>query len=533
MLLTQWRLATSPACHPRRGTGTGNEQTRIPANPGDDQGGTGQDGAASSGPHRGGTLVMDMTNPVTTFDPAAIASNENIWVFEQIAQPLFRTSLDGKTVEPQLATGYSVSADHLTWTIHLRHGVKFSNGKPMTSKDVVFSLTRALNPKYLWYFINSNFKSVKAAGPYTVLLTTKSPWAPTASDLALFANAIFPANFGGQPAATFFQHPVGTGPFKLSKWVKGQSVQLVRNTYYWQPGRPYLNGVTYNYTPDSNARVLALKGGQAQIVEFVPYSLVSSVRAAGYNVTLFPSTQVNYYSLNSRSKPLTDPDVRRAISLATDRALINKSLFASIGKLAGSPLPPSMQYSVPTPSILTYDVAAAKKALAKSKKYSHGGFTLNFVVAGGDPVQTGAAQIFQAEMKPLNINVKISSYDQATVNAKQAAFAYDVMFGYYTNDITDVDEFFTFCFNGTIAPWANYTHYADPVVVSDISKAEHAFASSDRADLYSQALNKIASDQVLDWVNYTPFVYGYAHSVQGFHVNPEGKFRLQDVWLTK
>ncbi len=493
-------------------------------------GGSGTPTAPTAGPHHGGTLVMDMTNPVTTFDPLQIANNENIWVFEQIAQPLFRTSGDGKSVEPALATGYSVSADKLTWTIHLRHGVEFSNGQPMTSKDVVFSLTRALNPKALWYFINSNFKSVTADGPDTVILTTKSPWAPTASDLALFANSIFPANFGGQSAAQFFQHPIGTGPFKLVKWVKGQSVQLVRNTHYWEPGKPYLNGITYDYVPDSNTRIIQLKGGQAQVVEFVPYSLVSSVRAAGDNVTLFPSTQVNYYSLNHQSKPLKDPNVRRAISLATNRAQINKSLFASIGTVATSPLPPSMQYSVPTPSIVTYDPKAAQAALAKSA-YPHGGFTLNFVIAGGDPVQSGAAQIFQAELKPLHINVKISSFDQATVNAKQAAFAYDVMFGYYTNDITDVDEFFSFCYNGTIAPWANYTHYADPVVIKAIQQAEHAFASSDRAALYAKALTTIAADSALDWVNYTPFVYAYPKNVHGFHVNPEGKFRLQDVWL--
>jgi peptide/nickel transport system substrate-binding protein len=475
--------------------------------------------------------VVRVTNPVTTFDPAQIANNENIWVFEQIAQPLFRTSVDGKKVEPALATSYSVSSDQLTWTIQLRHGVKFSNGQPMTSRDVVFSLTRAFNPKALWYFINSNFASVTADGPYTVVLKTKSPWAPTPSDLALFANAIFPANFAGQSASDFFQHPIGTGPFELSKWVKGQSIVLVRNPHYWEPGKPYLAKVVYNYVPDSNTRILQLKGGQAQIVEFVPYSLVNSVKASGYTVSLFPSTQVNYYSLNNRSKPLSDPNVRRAISLATNRDLINKSLFAGIGQVTTSPLPPSMQYSVPTPSIQTYDVSAAKAALAKSK-YPHGGFTLNFVVAGGDPVQTGAAQIFQAEMKPLNINVKIESFDQATVNARQAAFAFDVMFGYYTNDITDVDEFFSFCFNGTIAPWANYTHYVDPAVVSDIQQAEHAFESSKRAALYAQALAKIAADQPLDWVNYTPFVYAYPSNVHGFSVSPLGKFRLQDVWLS-
>jgi peptide/nickel transport system substrate-binding protein len=491
-------------------------------------------GASSSGsaagPHRGGTLVMDVTNPVTTFDPAAIGTNENIWVFEQIAQPLFRTGLDGKSVDPALATGATVSADKKTYTIHLRPGVKFSNGQPMTSKDVVFSLRRAMNPKALWYFIDSNFKSVRADGPDTVILTTKSPWAPTISDLALFANAILPANFGGQPAAAFFQHPVGTGPFKLTQWVKGKSLSLARNPYYWEPGKPYLNGITYNYVPDSNTRLIQLKGGQAQVIETVPFSLVAATRAAGYNVSLFPSTDVNYYAFNHRTKVLKDPNVRRAISLATNRKLINKSLFDGLATVATSPLPPSMQYSVPTPSITTYNLKEAKAALARSA-YPHGGFTLEFMTAGGDPVQAGAAQIFQAEMKALNIKVKIDSFDQAEVNARQAAFQYDVAFGLYTNDITDVDEFFSFCFNGTIAPYANYTHYIDPKVISLIDRGEHAFTSSERASVYAQALRQIAADSTLDWVNYAPFVYASAKSVHGFRVNPEGKFRLQDVWL--
>ena len=181
-------------------------------------------GASSTTPHRGGNLVIDTDTPVSDFDVWSTSDNESIWCLDQITQALYANSSDGKSVYPLLATSYSLSTNDLTWTIQLRHGVRFSNGAEMTSKDVVFSIQQEANQTNDtgWGFLDAQIASVTAEGSYTVAITTKYPWAPMLADLAFFGNAIVPYNYGGETHAQFYQNPIGTGPFMISKWVKGR-----------------------------------------------------------------------------------------------------------------------------------------------------------------------------------------------------------------------------------------------------------------------------------------------------------------------
>ena len=222
-------------------------------------------------PVRGGNLVIDIETPQQNFDVNQTSDNESIWTYDQIAQTLYINAPDGKTLKPCLATSYSISANKLRWTFQLRRGVRFSTGMPMTSRDVAFSIDQALNPNSVWAFVDSSIKSVTASGPYAVVIVTKHPWAPLLADLALFANAVVPYNFGGKTRAEFFQHPTGTGPFELSQWVKGQSLTLTRNPYYWVTGQPYLNSVTYVPVSNSSTRMIQLEGGKADVIEGAPF----------------------------------------------------------------------------------------------------------------------------------------------------------------------------------------------------------------------------------------------------------------------
>jgi peptide/nickel transport system substrate-binding protein len=106
-------------------------------------------------PRHGGNLVIDTATPSQDFDVNTTSDNESIWPLDEIAEELYVNGKDGKTLVPWLATGYTLSADKLTWTFRLRHGVRFSNGQPMTSKDVVWSITQSLTLKSTWSFIDS------------------------------------------------------------------------------------------------------------------------------------------------------------------------------------------------------------------------------------------------------------------------------------------------------------------------------------------------------------------------------------------
>ncbi|MGN6380180.1 MAG: ABC transporter substrate-binding protein, partial [Gaiellales bacterium] len=203
--------------------------------------------ASAGKPVYGGNLIIARSADSQSMDATTVFDNESIWIFEQIYQMLYTVSPNGKGVVPQLATSYTLSPDKKTYTFTLRKGVKFSNGKPMTSADVVFSIDQARKASQGWGYIDGAIASVTADGPDKVIIKTKYPWAPLLADIALFSNGIVPNNYGGESKAAFYQHPIGTGPFKWDYWHKGSALKLVKNPLYWEKGKPYLNSVTWTY----------------------------------------------------------------------------------------------------------------------------------------------------------------------------------------------------------------------------------------------------------------------------------------------
>src|SRR6201996_3675321 len=183
--------------------------------------------ASGGSPVHGGNLVIARTADSQSMNNTTVFDNESIWVFEQIFQPLYTVTRNGKGVQPELATSYKVSADKKTYTFTLRKGVKFSNGKPMTSADVVFSLNKSRAASQGWGYIDTAIKSVSAPSPSTVVINLKYPWAPLLADLSLFSNGIVPKDYGGKSETDFYNAPVGTGPFKWDYWHKGSALKLV------------------------------------------------------------------------------------------------------------------------------------------------------------------------------------------------------------------------------------------------------------------------------------------------------------------
>ena len=252
-----------------------------------DSGGSG--GSASAGtPQPGGDVVIARTQESLGMENINVFDNESIWIFQQMFESLYTVSADGKSVKPWLATGYDLSDDKLTYTFHLREGVKFHNGQPMTSADVKFSIDKARDPKTGWGFIDVAIKSVEAPDPNTVVITTKYPWAPLVADIALFNNAILPKDYAGMSQKEFYANPIGTGPFKWDHWTHGKEIKLVKNPDYWQKGKPYLDSVTWTTVPTDATRELQLKGGQAQIDEFPPFSRSTPQETPGITMNCSP-----------------------------------------------------------------------------------------------------------------------------------------------------------------------------------------------------------------------------------------------------
>lgn len=486
-------------------------------------------------PQRGGTLTFARTADILTLDPANMTDNESIWTAENVYEPLFAATSNGKQLQPWLATGYKLSKNHLVWTIALRHGVRFQNGKPMTSADVKFSIQRvsakASNP---FAFIDTAIRSIRTPNAYTVVITTKYPWAPLQSDLALFANSVIPNNYGGESQTQFFAHPIGTGPFKVQSWQKGRQLVLVRNPYYWQAGKPYLSQVTFTDVPNDNTRTLELQSGQAQVDEFPPFSAVGSLQAnPNVRLSLFPSSRVDFLEMNENHTPFKDVHVRRAIEMALNRAAMVKAVLFGHGTVANSFLSPALWAHDSAVTMPAYSVAAAKAELAKSG--APHGFSTTLLVGSGVSNEQSLGQIIQADLAPLKIKVTLKPVDPNSEYTDIQNGQYDMAFNYDTTDIIDPDEMVSFGAMGGKTgqqTHALFTNYDSPAVDKWSQQAERVFNQARRQALYDKVQQQIAADEPLIPLYYSPFAYATTPKVHGFDVYPTGNYHLEDVWLS-
>ena len=475
--------------------------------------------AASGAPVRGGDLVIARTADSQSMNNTTVFDNESIWVFEQIFQTLYTVTPNGKGVQPMLATGYTVSADKKTYTFTLRSGVKFS-------------IDQASAAAKGWGYINTAIKSVAAPTPSTVVITLKYPWAPLLADLSLFSNGIVPANYGGKTETQFYNAPVGTGPFKWEYWHKGSALKLVRNPSYWEKGKPYLNSVTWTDVPSDNTRQLQLKGGQAQVDEFPAWSTVGSLKTTpDVTMNLFNSTRTDYLAFNELRKPFQDVHVRRAISLAINRAALVKAVLFGNGKPANSLFPPQVPYYQAATQGLQFDLTAAKQEMAKSS-VPHG-FSTTILVSSGFSDYVTIATILQSELKPLGINLKIQQLDPNTANVNQQSLKYDMTLTYWTMDIPDPDELATFGVDPKSGARSFFTAYNNPTVVKATHDAEQTLSTSARQDLYNTVQSDSASDAFMAFLYNSPYAYATTSGVHGFYVTPLGNYHLENVWMSK
>jgi peptide/nickel transport system substrate-binding protein len=481
-------------------------------------------------PKHGGSITIARIEDSQSFDKTNVFQNESIWITEQINETLYTAGPDGKTLKPWLATSYTKSKDGKTYTFTLRKGVKFSNGQPMTSADVKFSIDDARAQSKGWGYLDAAIKSISMAGPNKVVFHLKFKWAPFVADIALFANGIIPNHFAGQTRKAFYTHPIGTGPFMWDSRVVGQSVSLKRNPVYWQAGKPYLDSVKWTFVTDENTRELQLRGGQIQVDEFPPFNSITKLKKTpGVTMNLFPSTRTDYLDLNEQYPPLADVHVRRAISYALNRQAIVKSILFGFGQPANSFLPPQVPFYSKSSPGLQFNLTKAKAELAKSKFPN--GFKVTLLVGAGAQVESATGQVIQQALKDLGIQVTFKQEDTSTEFNDISSRKYQLAFSYWTMDIADPDELVTFAVDPAGGAHSFYTGYSNPTVVKLSHQAQRETNPAKRAVLYAKLQTLAANDAFLGFLYYSPFRYATSNKLHGFFVYPLGNYHLEDAWL--
>ncbi len=477
----------------------------------------------------GPTLRFAMYADVTSLDPVIPSDNPSIWTILLIFDQLVRTGRDAASVEPGLATKWTISPDGKTYTFDLRPA-KFSDGTPVTSEDVVFSLERAKGPESRWASFFKLIASVQTAGPGTVVVTLTQQFTPFLANLGLFSASIVPKHAVQAAGKGFGEHPVGSGPFVLRQWAKGSRLMLARNPIYWQSGKPRLATVDLQVITEDNTRILKVRGGDVDIADNVPFNQIASVKSGAVSVRTFDFLDTHLVLLNTTREPFSDVRFRRALNYAVDKNAIIKSLLFGAGDVAPSYLP-KMTYYDRTLQPYPYDLET-EKALLKEVPVT-AAFKLSLLIDSGDSLQQQLAVVLQDALKKVGFTLQITPVDAGTQWNTITKMDYDMALNYMSSDTIDPDQLTSFSIVNPGRAKAFYTGFHDDEVISLYEQGRTIPNGPARAKVYAQ-LQRLAKERApFIFLYHLPNVYAVRSGVQDFTAQPTGNYRLEDVTIAK
>jgi peptide/nickel transport system substrate-binding protein len=475
-----------------------------------------------------GILRLAQTQDLVSLDPIATSDNASIYAQLLIFDTLLRPSKDATKLEPGLAESWKVSDDGMTYSFKLREA-KFSDGTPVTAADVAFSLKRAGSDASSWKRFFSGIDSIETPDDRTVVLKLKKVFTPLLNNLALFSSAILSQKALEAAGDKFFDKPIGSGPFTVAAWNKGQGLSLKKNANYWQAGKPDLDGAELMVIPEGNSRVLKLQAGEVDAAIDIPLNQLQGLGRDGKIKTAVANVfRTDFVIMNTRKKPFDDERVRQALNYAIDKDGLVKALLYGTGKVSNSPMPP-MAYADPGLKPYPHDLAKAKALLAEAGYKD--GFKTSLLVDSSKPLHRQLGQALQAALKQVGVTAEIRLVEGGTHWTTTKAGEYEMAVAYATSDTIDPDQLAGFLIVNPERANAYHTEWKSERV-NELYEKERATADGPERGKMFQEMIKIAHDGAPSvFLFYPGTPYAFRSNVEGFEVLPTSNFRLEDVKL--
>ena len=436
------------------------------------------------------------------------------------------------TLEPQpdLATSWEFTSP-TTLVVELREDVTFHNGEAFTAEDVVYTYTTLLEedfgaPRRSLY---APIESIEAVDDYTVQFNLAHPYAPLLQYLDM---GIVPNETAAELGEDFSDNAVGTGPFKLDAWEKGDRIELSAFEEYYN-GRPNIDRINISVIPDNNVRLIALESGDLDLIHspVPPQELERLSQSSDLVVERTNALGYTYLNLNLDNPILEDVRVRKALAHLTDRQTISEVIFYGMDTPGESFLLPNTFYHTDDVTLYDYDPERAAELLEEAGWTDSDGDGIRDkdgqalsleLTTNVDPNRQQILEFLQGEWEAAGIDASVRVYEWPSFIADVIAGSHDIgLIGWLLLTDPDRATYLQFRTDGD----SNYGNYSNPEVDRLLDEGRIETDAEARKEIYTQVAQIITDEVPYIFLLNQGYVVMHDPALEGFEVHPIGSWK--------
>lgn len=490
------------------------------------------------------TLTLLRSSDSVTLDPARAFDIESVQATTQIYEGLVRQKDTSSQIEPALAESWTISADGLSWTFHLRQGVFFHDGTPFNAQAAALSIMRQVDPgnpfhtprMYTSRLLFENITRAEALDELTLRIILDRPTTSLLSSLAMAQAALVSPQAMARWGQELGSHPVGTGPFRFVEWNKGESVVLERNPAYWGK-KARSSRLVLRAVPNEGARFREFQSGRADaMLGVTPPDLPLVDKIPGVKVLRGHGLNIAFLGMNTQRGHLRKTAVRQAVNLTLDRTLLVNLVFGYAAEPALSPIPQLIMDArdLLHPTALRSNVQKARQLLAKEGLAA--GFDATLMVMDTPraylPEPQRMAQAIKQSLAAVGIRLRLVTVPWAGYLAQAGRGEHDFCLSGWEFESLSPHEFLRHKLSWddlSKGTGSNVTFWRDKRFETLVTRAEAAQTEKERAQLYRQVLLLVAQEAPLVPLSHMNNIVALRPGVHGLSLQPFAA----DLRLTK
>lgn len=497
-------------------------------------------GQVDNTPAYGDNIINASIGEPSILNPILASDSASFDIIDLVFNGLVKYDKDIK-LTGDLAKSWEISNDNLTFTFHLRQNVKWHDGFPFTSDDVIFTYQKLIDPNTKTPY-SSNYQlvsSVENPDPYTVIVKYKEPFAPA---LESWGMGILPKHvFSNMTAeefnkSDFNRFPIGTGSYKFKEWRSGQKIVLEANPDYFE-GKPFIDKYVYQIIPDQSVQLLSLKTHAIDMMGLTPDMYVKEAATRDFekefNKFRYPSFSYTYLAYNLSNPLFKNSQItRQALSYAINRQEIIDGVLQSIGRICTGPFPNLSWAYNPGVKPYPYDPERGRKML-ESIGWKDGdndgylerkGKTFEFTILTnqGNKEREQAATIIQEQLKKIGVKVNVRILEWSTlIHQYIDKKNFDaILLGWSMSQ--DPDCYDIWHSEKTKEGEYNFISYKNPQVDILLTLGRKTFDLEERKKIYNKIHKLIADDQPYAFLYVRDSLVAIDKRFQGIKVEPLG-----------